>query len=174
MVARTAQVDNMHQIPAHHEPRVPTSQLHLEKRLRETTTIIQPVEPHYYGTRLDRVAVRVINFLCRCQNPNGHCDAWACISEETYALDPQRQEMNWKQLCNRVLDHCNKTNISRQEEIEALRYVTHPQDYEYLLDHHRYLDWACGIGRPIDLTHDGEGVQDFTGDGHVRNNVTEG
>jgi hypothetical protein len=145
--------------------------------LQGTTTVIQPGDPHHYGTRLDRAASRVINHLCRCQNPNGHRDAWA-ISDDywrgCFTLDLQGRPLTWKQLSNRVLDYCNKTDITREEELRNYRHIVHPRDCEDILDHHRDLDFHCGIGGHIVLSPYGEedGVQAFTEDGHVRNNVT--
>jgi hypothetical protein len=140
-----------------------------------TITSITPGDPHYYGTRLDRAAAKAINTLCRCQNPGSHTDAWAFSDDMPpgyYARDQQYRPLTWRQVSNRVLDICNKAEVSREEELETYRYILHPRECEGLWEHHRHLDFIVGIGGHIVLTPYGDGVQAFTGDGHVRNNIT--
>lgn len=135
------------------------------------TTVIAPGDPHYFGARIDRAAARAISTLCRCRNPDGHGDAWAMIIPRA-GIDLRGRQLSWKDLSNRVLDHCRKDTVNREEEYEAYQYILTPYFYYRYMRHYHEFNRAIGAGAPIILSDTADAVQ-FHGDGHVRNHVTE-
>lgn len=74
-----------------------------------TTIVVQPGEPHNFGTTPDRRTPTIVNPLCRCQNPESHGNAWAFTGNYSWMVDTHGRRMSWKELANRVLDHCRKS-----------------------------------------------------------------
>lgn len=102
------------------------------------TTVVRPRETPRYGTRIDQSGTRmgrVINPLCRCQNPNSHGDAWAFTGDALQVRDVHGRRMTWAEHANKAIDHHGRFPISRREELEAYRYVLHPASYACLNYH---------------------------------------
>jgi hypothetical protein len=63
--------------------------------------------------------------------------------------------------------------VNREEEHEAYQYILTPYFYRGYMRHYQQFNRQIGAGVPVILCDVTENVQ-FHGDGHVRNNVTEG
>lgn len=136
------------------------------------TTAVQPREPHYFGVRIDRQRALALGNLCRCQNPAGHGDAWS-VDYEDLDMDIHGNWLSWRELANRVLDHCGKPTVTRKEEYESYRYILHPMCYrDRMQDYHR-VNRHVGMGGHVMCSPFEATMQFHGGDGHVRNNVTE-
>jgi hypothetical protein len=134
---------------------------------------IRPGDPHYFRTRLDRRASRLIMPLCRCTNPQGHGDAWTFINMEKMR-DIRGDRISWKQLMNRVLDYyVDKTTVSREEELAAFPYILNPWECADLTDHYEYVNYGIGQGWRVFISPYEDDVQMHNADGHMQNNVTE-
>jgi hypothetical protein len=138
-----------------------------------TTKNVRPGDPHHYGTRLDPVASRAINPVCRCINPNNHGDAWAYTNTKRIK-DINGVKITWKELIHRVLDHYgDRTSATREEEHEAYRHILTPRHYIPRIEHYHWLNYEVGRGSPVMISPYEDAVQMHNEDGHARNDVTE-
>jgi hypothetical protein len=138
--------------------------------------VVPPGDPHYYGTRLDCAGSRVISPLCKCNNPAGHGTAWAFEGPRYDRPDIHGRVISWKELANRALAHyAPSTEITREQEFQAYRYILHPQCYAFEMNHYEDINRVIGRGGHIRIDpYDGAGLQFYNADGHVQNHVTEG
>jgi hypothetical protein len=60
------------------------------------------------------------------QKPQGHGNAWALTGEHNGVYDTQNKKVSWKEIANRALAHYSRTEITREEEFEAYRFLMHP------------------------------------------------
>lgn len=139
-----------------------------------TTIVVQPGEPHHFGTTLDHRDPNIVNPLCRCQNPESHGDAWAFTGNLSWMIDTQGRRMTWKELATRVLQHYGKTHISLDEQHQAYRTILTPAGYRSRMRYWQELRGAVGRGEPITISPHSQNLQFHNADRHVQNHVTEG
>jgi hypothetical protein len=87
------------------------------------TTIVQPGQPYYFGTRVDKEHCRFINNLCRCHDPNSHGNAWT--GEVGGGIYREGRPITFLNLMHRVLDPCGTTTVSLDQEIVARMVILH-------------------------------------------------
>jgi hypothetical protein len=139
-----------------------------------TTKLIRPGDPHYHGTTIHREEGTATNFLCRCNKPTSHKDAWAATDRNPYAIDSRGIPITWKQTANRVLDHCGKIEVSREEEHRAYRHVLSDRSYQRLKNHYYELNEGIAMGAEVIISPYQGNVVHHNGDGHAQNHITEG
>jgi hypothetical protein len=134
------------------------------------TTIVQPGEPHWFGTRADFQNCRLINNLCRCQNPDSHGDAWT--AELHGWRDLLGRPTTVQQILHRILDHYGTNTVSHEQEFPAYRLFCDPILAAGITENIRGVEFGIskGVAPRIspyaDVTH-------YNGGGHAQNFVGE-
>ncbi|KAH5461637.1 hypothetical protein HBI31_226280 [Parastagonospora nodorum] len=127
------------------------------------TAIVRPGVPHYFGTRVDQQTFRVINNLCRCQDPMSHGSAWTIEGREV--PDINGRIIDYQQFMNRVLDHFGTATVTYEQQTTAWRLFLDPRVAASFEMNDRRLEAGARAGRPIFITND---ATYHNADGHAQ------
>jgi hypothetical protein len=135
------------------------------------TTIVRPGEPHWFGTRADFQNCRLVNNLCRCQNPDAHGDAWKVELPGWYDISGRPTTV--QQIHHRILDHYGTATVAQEQELVAYRLFCAPCLADSLTRNIRSVEFGISMGIAPRLSPHAD-VTHYYGDGHAQDYLGQG
>jgi hypothetical protein len=137
------------------------------------TQLVNPGEPHQFGSRADYDRGEIVSMLCRCEDPDSHGDAYTMLNSPR-GFDIYGNPIDWQEAKKRMLDHHGKNQISHAEEVAAIPYVYDAMTAQSALQNEKYLTRAIREGGTISVNITENNSRWHNDDGHAKPYLTKG
>lgn len=148
----------------------------LEKKHAELvskiTKSIGRLEPHHFGNATDYERGEIIGFLCICNDPDSHGDAYTMLNS-LRGYDIQGRKIDWQEAKKRMLNWHNKMQISHTEELQAIPHIFDDKTAREMLEHEDRMRQSIRRGYNIEVNVGENNMQWHNQDGHAKSYVTE-
>lgn len=114
----------------------------------------RPGHPHKHGHRVSTERQRLEFFVCKCNHPETHTDAFERSTRDMFRLRSDNRMVNWETFQNALLTEAGKEQIDRDEYLELLPRVLHPAGAEKMTAALARLDERIRRGKNVHVKPD--------------------